>query len=604
MDTVQKKKILLFCCGGGGGHLSVAEAIVSYLPEYAIVIEHDPFFLYSPGGLSGTDIYNWLLRHNRKRLLNILYTIGWILLRINKKALHAFVQKRVEEEHPDLIISVIPFINEIAADNAKQKGIPFVLIPTDLNIDSFIRDITDKTSSSIIVCTSFSDKEQHQKLLNKGIDPSNIHITGFPLRSSFYEQKNKQSIKQRLGLTKDWPIVIIIMGATGSKAMIEYIEALQACTVECYIIACIGRNKTLATIIKSASFFSEKIHIFDDTYDISDTMALADLCITKPGSVTFCEAIYMHMPILLDHTSPVLIWERYNCTFLKQYTLGEVVTRLDTVAPLVDRYLTNKKKYATVRSQVSISFEQCNARLPIIISNALEQKGIAIMDYKKRPALALMICLMIVTPLIAISKQTKNFFTGIITNPRTVGAVMPSSCMVAQALIEPLRERRHPMRILELGSGTGQVTNAIIPLLQENDTLDLVELNQAYCKTLTELYGTQQNVHIFSGSVVDWKPTYQYDAIICTLPFNTFTPDLLEKCLEHICHLGKKDTLFCYIQLRFLKPFKWLLLNKTEWEENKIVTATMELFNKKYCYKQKNVYGNIPPVKVFYCRLP
>ena len=169
-------------------------------------------------------------------------------------------------------------------------------------------------------------------------------------------------------MTQDIPIVVIIMGATGSTAMLDYLEALQQCTVDCYLIACIGRNKTLKSRIKSAPFFSQRIHILDDTYDMADTMAIADLCITKPGSVTFCEAVYMNIPILLDQTSPILLWESYNCTFLERHNLGKTITSFDQVAALATQYLSRKKSTSNVKP---VPFVPCHTTLPAIINHII-----------------------------------------------------------------------------------------------------------------------------------------------------------------------------------------------------------------------------------------
>ncbi len=192
---------------------------------------------------------------------------------------------------------------------------------------------------------------------------------------------------------------------------------------------------------------------------------------------------------------------------------------------------------------------------------------------------------------------------GILKNPRKVGALAPSSPFLARAMAESIDALQRPSTILEIGAGTGHITERIMKKVQNDDCVDIIELNPDYCTVLNKRFGHYDKVNLFCGSILEWKPDYHYDLIICTLPFNGFKVDLVDTMIAHIKHLAKPQSLFCYVALCYLKPFKKLLLSRQDWHNNQLTTRYMQDFNKRYCYKTVKVFRNIPPAQVHYCTL-
>src|SRR5437773_2720220 len=62
----------------------------------------------------------------------------------------------------------------------------------------------------------------------------------------------------------------------------------------------------------------------------------------------------------------------------------------------------------------------------------------------------------------------------------TVGAVLPSGRFLARAIASQLRGRDRPMRVLEVGPGTGALTWEIVRYIRPQDRLDIVELNSQF----------------------------------------------------------------------------------------------------------------------------
>src|SRR5262245_50729280 len=75
------------------------------------------------------------------------------------------------------------------------------------------------------------------------------------------------------------------------------------------------------------------------------------------------------------------------------------------------------------------------------------------------------------------------------------GAVAPSSRFLARQLVQPLiaakkSNARRSLRILEVGPGTGEVTQAIAEQMDASDELQIVEINKPFVARLRERIAT------------------------------------------------------------------------------------------------------------------
>ena len=345
-----KKKILFMSCQGGGGHMSAAKAIESYLKKYEVKIIDvigdklaylDPFYYITFKRYTGQDIYNVLLRHNKKRLTNFYSHVGIYLIHLRRKAIKEGLRRLVNQEKPEIIISVIPYINNFIAEVAEEQNLPCLLVPTDLDVSTFINNVSIKKDTNIFASLGFDYPEITHKIKSSMVPAEKIKSFGFPIRPCFFEEKNHHEIKKKLALHQLNTTIFLIMGATGSNATLNYIHVLSTIEIPFNLIVCIGRNVSLKSTIKKLTPPAHiNLQVIDETADISDLMAIADVCITKPGSVTFAETLYMNLPVILDNTTTALIWEKLNLTFLEKHSLGHIITNYNQVVPLVTQYLT------------------------------------------------------------------------------------------------------------------------------------------------------------------------------------------------------------------------------------------------------------------------
>ncbi|HDR7636786.1 TPA: SAM-dependent methyltransferase, partial [Bacillus mycoides] len=80
-----------------------------------------------------------------------------------------------------------------------------------------------------------------------------------------------------------------------------------------------------------------------------------------------------------------------------------------------------------------------------------------------------------------------SFLSQCITNPRNVGAVLPSSKFLAEKMMENINFE-NAKYIIEYGPGTGVFTEKLLKKRNSNTTLMLVENNREFYLMLKEKF--------------------------------------------------------------------------------------------------------------------
>ncbi len=123
------------------------------------------------------------------------------------------------------------------------------------------------------------------------------------------------------------------------------------------------------------------------------------------------------------------------------------------------------------------------------------------------------------------------FLSQSVTRFKHTGAIAPSGGRLAREMTRTIREHEGPRRILEVGPGTGPFTRKILEELRPGDTLDIVEINPFFCRTIEQrLLAPFRHRHPSIPVMLHESPiesaglTGPYDHIVCGLPFNNFPP--------------------------------------------------------------------------------
>jgi processive 1,2-diacylglycerol beta-glucosyltransferase len=357
-------KILIFTSYGGGGHISASNAIIEHLKDkhevYSVALfrdvltNMDPVRIMTFNTMDGEGAYNFFLRRKWSRALNLLCLSGLWSIPFVKWKMKKIIVPFLQQEKPDLIISVIPIVNGVLNEIARSLNIPLLVIPTDLDCSTFIHNIHSKINDKFFVGLPFNDPTIWKIADKSCIYRKQIGVIGFPLRESFFEQKNISLLKQELHLPKNKPIIFLLMGAVGSEALLRYVQELKEIQSPFHLIVCLGRNEELRMRINETPLLPHvTLSLIGFTERIADLMAVSDLCITKAGSVSLAEALYMNKPLLLDCTSKSLMWEDFNIHFIKEHQFGFPVRKLKYLKKMVAEFLANPARSKEIEKRIS-----------------------------------------------------------------------------------------------------------------------------------------------------------------------------------------------------------------------------------------------------------
>ncbi len=360
----RRKKIVIFTCHAGGGHMSATAAITDYLRDDfdisavnstgEILKDFDFIRMATFTSVDCEDFYNWLLRNNLYWLSNLYTKTGAVFTSWMKDSITKIFLSYLKQNKFDLIISVMPLINGSILETAQQLNIPFLQIPTDIDAHTFVNGMKSPRYNKYHYFMSFEDPQVREKIAGADLLPEQITVAGFPIRQSFFEKKDIPKIKQDFGIPADKKVVMVLMGAAGSKACYKYVKRLAKSKTPMHIVACVGRSEDLRTKIAGVELPPHiSISTVGFTTRISDLMAVANVLITKTGTCSFCEGIYSGVPMILDNIYGSLEVEAFNLDFAKKYKLGDIVTGYRWLNKIVDKYLLEPDYAQTVRNNIA-----------------------------------------------------------------------------------------------------------------------------------------------------------------------------------------------------------------------------------------------------------
>lgn len=345
---------MIFTSDAGGGQTSVTNALKTYLKnEFEIIVipafsellqTIDPINRLTFGLTNGEALYNFCITKKLNRITyNLVYKKGIWYYQLFHKTIRKLITQKIEHEKPDVIISVIPILNDKILDCAQNKNLPFFLFPPDFDIEMYLTRLNNPTYKKFYLCLPLITDVIQKQLEKHGIQKENIYITGYPLRPSFFEVKNPAALKKEYNLPSDKPIILVMLGALGVDTFPLMAKHLFTIPESVHYIFCTGKSIVIADQIKSLEKPANiSFTLIGFTQSIADLMACADIFITKSGSVSVAEGLHMGLPLLLDATSSVLQWEQYNHPLIEQLGAGYSITSYSNLIERLTELLKNK----------------------------------------------------------------------------------------------------------------------------------------------------------------------------------------------------------------------------------------------------------------------
>jgi phospholipid N-methyltransferase len=203
-------------------------------------------------------------------------------------------------------------------------------------------------------------------------------------------------------------------------------------------------------------------------------------------------------------------------------------------------------------------------------------------------------------------KNNLAFFRQFRERFETTGAIAPSSRFLARSMTRFLADRtEEPVRVLEIGPGTGPVTQQIVTHLKSGDHFDLVELNEQFVGILNQRFQDEPSwrkaapfSQIHQVPVQEFQPADQYDFVISGLPLNNFPEDLVQTISNYYFELLRPTGVLSYFEYMYVRPVRRKLTRGPECDR---ITAIDEIMN-GHCrcrrIRRDNIWVNVPPAWV------
>jgi processive 1,2-diacylglycerol beta-glucosyltransferase len=374
-----RKTILILSSTGGGGHIAASNTLQKLVgEEYDLKIVYPINQLKIWGVPSCEKVYNNMLRGGWIRSMNfIVKHLAPPIFHSRQGKVEKIITSYINSYKPDLVISLIPFINYPASEASRKKEIPFLLVTTDNDLRNWAFEMEKVKHAQMKVTIGADLPTTRDILLKKKIPERAIETIGLPLRPDFLNQKDEKKLLEEFHFPSNKEIILIMMGGAGGNTAYEYAKKIGRMNLGTHLVVIAGRNNKLKKDLESLKLHpSNTLSALGFTDRVSDLMAVSDVIITKPGPGTINEAIAMKLPILIDNTDTSLFWERANVDIVLKYGIGQRIKKFSQVKNLLMTYLKDAKaKEAAEQSFANAPPNQFHMRIPGIIQELIALKG-------------------------------------------------------------------------------------------------------------------------------------------------------------------------------------------------------------------------------------
>ncbi|WP_353855474.1 diglucosyl diacylglycerol synthase [Bacillus sp. Bos-x628] len=345
------KKILILTANYGNGHMQVAKTLydecksqgfehvtVSNLyQESNPIVSEVTQYLYLKSFSIGKQFYRLFYygvdKIYNKRKFNIYLKMG------NKR-----LDELIQLHNPDIIIITFPMIVVPEYRNKTGKVIPTFNVMTDFCLHKiWVHENIDR----YYVATDYVK----QKLVEIGTHPSDVKVTGIPIRPQFEEDVPKSMIYNKYGLSSSKKVLLIMAGAHGVlKNVKELCEALLHDSEVQIVVVC-GKNAALKHSLSDLEqAHPDQLKAFGYVEQIDELFRVTDCMITKPGGITLTEATAIGVPVILY--KPVPGQEKENALFFEEHGAAIVINRHEDILESVSHLLKDEETLETMKQNM------------------------------------------------------------------------------------------------------------------------------------------------------------------------------------------------------------------------------------------------------------
>ncbi len=384
-------KILIISSDTGGGHRSAAQALAEGLQKVwhgesvaVRIVKAVEESHHITDKL--VKLYNWILQH-KQHWMKYAY---WAINRFRPETREffqrrciGFCKEQFEKWCPHIVVSVHPLTQHIFARILRELNladqIPLVTVVTDPCYGFWKGWACEEVSLYLV-----ANEDARRQLIDYGITPEKIKISGMPINPKFCEvdEKTAQTARKAFGLDADKFTVFVNAGWVGGGNIPKIFRELACGELDVQAIFLAGKNEELRKeaeeIAKTAKF---PIKVIGYSDEIEKLMQSANVMISKLGGLTTFEALACHLPIIADTTTPPMPQEAGTVSLLAKNGAGILLKKTSDIIPTIQGLLNDSAKYARMKA-ATIGMTNPNSTQRIIeeISALLPSRQAAIIN--------------------------------------------------------------------------------------------------------------------------------------------------------------------------------------------------------------------------------
>ena len=373
------KKLDFIYFDAGGGHRSAALGLQQVIQKQGRPWEIRLVNLQEQ--LDELDVFRRITGIRLQDYYNLMLKKGWtigsaellkglhIVIRLFQPKLVRLLGDFWRAGRPDMVVSLIPNFNRALKLSLADAlpGTPLVTILTD--IADYPPHFWIERQEQYFICGSERAVAQARELGHA--ERFILRASGMILNPRFYEpiSVDRSAERQRLGLDPQLPTGLVLFGGEGSSVMFEIARKLQSPARPLQLILICGRNEKLAARLR-AMHTSIPMFVEDFTREVPYYMHLSDFFIGKPGPGSISEAVAMKLPVIVERNAWNLPQERYNCDWVREQGVGQVLPNLRGIATAVESLLA-PDTYARMRANAAALSNRAVFEIPDMLERIL-----------------------------------------------------------------------------------------------------------------------------------------------------------------------------------------------------------------------------------------
>jgi UDP-N-acetylglucosamine:LPS N-acetylglucosamine transferase len=198
-----------------------------------------------------------------------------------------------------------------------------------------------------------ANDDARDQLIDYGVSPDRIKVSGMPVHPKFHEvdEKDAQFARRAYGLDPDKFTVFLNAGWIGGGNVPQIFRELVRGELDVQAIFLAGKNEELrkeAEEIARTARFPVKVIGYSD--EIEKLMQSANVMVSKLGGLTTFEALACRLPIIADGITEPMPQEAGTVRLIERKGAGILLRHPSEIVSTVKALATDHDRYSQMRA--------------------------------------------------------------------------------------------------------------------------------------------------------------------------------------------------------------------------------------------------------------